>query len=189
MSIEEVWGLSWAPGAWADETWGLTEAPVVQPQPASGGGGGSMVVGRRKPASRSGSSGRWVRVDDDDTRREREEREQQRKRAVAEEVQRSLQRLEEIRRAVPSIVEFESAGGVGIGGSDASLNALYILEIGGGGLVEIGSGSVALVHRDPIQTSQHDESARLSAELVAMRKKLQVMERNMQVLEVLLLAA
>ena len=194
--MEQTWGTSWAVGAWVDGSWGLTEAPVVQPQPQSGGGGGgSPRSSRRRPLRSRRSYGAWVRVDDEDTRREREEREDQRKRAVTEEVRRSLARLAEIEqerkeaRKVHAVVVFETAGKVEVRSGELAFELIPAIALVGSGIVETGSGALAVVVRDQEQTRQHDSTASLVTEMAEMRKQLLRMKRNMDVLEVLMLAA
>lgn len=194
MSIEQVWGSSWAVGAWADGAWSLTEAVVPAPQPQTGGGGGSNPSRsrRRGPPRSRRSYGAWVRVDDEDTRRERQEREEQRKRAVAEEVRRSLARLAEIereRKRVHHVFDLGRAGSVSAASGGLSFAVTPAIMFASRSAVEVGSGVLAFVVRDQEQTRQYDSTTALVTEMAEMRKQMLRMKRNMEVLEVLMLAA
>ena len=182
--------------------WTARDASLLVPQPESptqqtGGGGGSHPSrsSRRRPPRSRVSYGAWVQVDDEDTRREREEREDQRKRAVAEEVRRSLARLAEIEhereeaRKVHTVVAFEAAGKVEVRSGELAFELIPAIALVGGGIVETGSGALAVVVRDPEQTRQRDSTAALVTEMAEMRKQMLRMKRNMDVLEVLMLAA
>lgn len=200
VSMEQTWGSSWAPGAWADGAWGQSDVVVPQPQPQTGGGGGGGSSRRRRSSSSARSNprvygGDWVRVDDDDTRREREEREAQRKQAVAEEIQRSLARLDEIeqerKRAaeVHAVVDLGGKGKVAVGSGSLEFEVTPCIAIASGGLVEAGSGSIAFEIRDARLTGLYESNAALASELETLRAEKRRMKRDMEALEVLMLAA